>query len=455
MTQGAMQLERGLLSILEDALSRMISGNPQFETYQAPCDLTKLRSILMETADKLQDNYPYAHPLYAGQMIKQPHPIARMAYVLAQWVNPNNHAYEGGRASSFMEKEAVAALARMFDWKQHLGHLCSGGTVANLEAIWVASRISPNKLVVASQEAHYTHKRVCEILGIPFREIPTDAAGRMDLDALDSVVQEGNVGTVVATIGTTSLGSIDPLAAILEQQKRHGFRVHADAAYGGYFVLADGLSPQTSEHLRAMKLVDSIVIDPHKHGLQPYGAGCVLFRDPSVGRFYQHESPYTYFTSAELHLGEITLECSRPGATAVALWATQRLLPHEKDSEFSRGLDQCLFAARKFAEWLKASAMFELIHEPELDILVFAVKARSASQASASARRVFEAAAKMGLHLALIRVRKEIASAASGQMEWDQSEVLCLRTCLIKWDHADWLESIISKLSDAWKETAP
>ena len=83
---------------------------------------------------------------------------------------------------------------------------------------------------------------------------------------------------------------------------------------------------------------DSIVIDPHKHGLQPYGCGCVLFRDPAVGRFYKHDSPYTYFTSKELHLGEISLECSRAGAAAVALWATQRLLPLKPGGEFARGL---------------------------------------------------------------------------------------------------------------------
>ena len=76
----------------------------------------------------------------------------------------------------------------------------------------------------------------------------------------------------------------------------------------------------------AIGQADSIVIDPHKHGLQPYGCGCVLFRDPAVGRFYKHDSPYTYFTSKQLHLGEISLECSRAGAAAVALWATQQLL---------------------------------------------------------------------------------------------------------------------------------
>jgi tyrosine decarboxylase/aspartate 1-decarboxylase len=83
---------------------------------------------------------------------------------------------------------------------------------------------------------------------------------------------------------------------------------------------------------------DSLVIDPHKHGLQPYGCGCVLFRDPAVGRFYKHDSPYTYFTSKELHLGEISLECSRAGAAAVALWATQQLLPLTPGGEFARGL---------------------------------------------------------------------------------------------------------------------
>ena len=75
------------------------------------------------------------------------------------------------------------------------------------------------------------------------------------------------------------------------------------------------------------------MIDPHKHGLQPYGCGCVLFRDPAVGRFYKHDSPYTYFTSTELHLGEISLECSRAGAAAVALWATQRLLPLKPEGD--------------------------------------------------------------------------------------------------------------------------
>ena len=99
-------------------------------------------AILRDTAAALRDNYPYAHPLYAGQMLKPPHPIARAAYALAMSINPNNHARDGGRASSTMEIEAVARIAAMFKWPQHLGHLTSGGTFANLEALWVAGQIA-------------------------------------------------------------------------------------------------------------------------------------------------------------------------------------------------------------------------------------------------------------------------------------------------------------------------
>ena len=97
----------------------------------------------------------------------------------------------------------------------------------------------------------------------------------------------------------------------------------------------------------AIAACDSVVVDPHKHGLQPYGCGAVLFADPAVGRFYLHDSPYTYFTSDDLHLGEISLECSRAGAAAAALWLTFRLLPLTPD-----GLGQVLAAGRRAAlDW--------------------------------------------------------------------------------------------------------
>ena len=389
---------------LESALERLRAGFADLPDLDDTFPLSPtgrggqgVREVLAEVAERLQDNYPYFHPLYAGQMMKPPHPVARLAYALAQSINPNNHALDGGRASSAMEKEAVAEIAQMVGWEEHLGHLTSGGTVANLEALWVAGRLHAGKVIVASMQAHYTHQRISGVLGLPFEAIPCDWRGRMDPAALERRLKAGDVGTVVATIGTTATGAVDPLPAILDLRQRFEFRLHADAAYGGYFGLAANLSAETRRTYERLREVDSIVIDPHKHGLQPYGCGCVLFHDPTVGRFYKHDSPYTYFSSTQLHLGEISLECSRPGAAAVALWATQRLLPLVADGEFARGLAAGRKAALALYERVKGDRRFVTAAPPELDILVWAPRAASVSEASARARRLFEETARRHL----------------------------------------------------------
>ena len=205
-----------------------------------------------------------------------------------------------------------------------------------MEALWVSGKLNPDKLILASEMAHFTHARISEVLRLKFKSIPCNDFAQMDLNALEKELKKGKVGTVVATLGTTGSGSIDPLPEILSLREKYGFRLHVDSAYGGYFILADNLSKSTRQAFDLISQADSIVVDPHKHGLQPLGCGCVIFKDPDVGRFYKHDSPYTYFRSQDLHLGEITLECSRPGAAAVALWATQKLLPMTPGGAFRR-----------------------------------------------------------------------------------------------------------------------
>ncbi len=140
---------------------------PEFE--RATSGAEEISATLMATAERLQNTYPYHHPLYAGQMLKPPHPIALLTYTLAMSINPNNHALEGGRATSPMEKEAVAQIAAMFGWETFLGHLCGGGTMANLEALWVAGQLAPGKTILASAQAHYTHERISKVSAIAVR----------------------------------------------------------------------------------------------------------------------------------------------------------------------------------------------------------------------------------------------------------------------------------------------
>jgi glutamate/tyrosine decarboxylase-like PLP-dependent enzyme len=334
-----------------------------------------------ELAGRLRGNYPFFHPSYAGQMLKPPHPAAIAGYLATMLINPNNHALDGGPATGAMEKEVTAQLAAMFGLDTHLGHLTSSGTIANLEALYVARELHPGLGIAYSAEAHYTHSRMCGVLGIEGTAVATDHAGRMDTGALDTLLAGGRIGTVVATAGTTALGAIDPVHEVLAIARRHGARVHVDAAYGGFFTLLAGLGDRAGldpAPWRAIAACDSVVVDPHKHGLQPYGCGAVLFADPEVGRFYLHDSPYTYFTSGDLHLGEISLECSRAGASAAALWLTLRLLPLTAD-----GLGAVLAAGRRaaldWAELIGRSGLLDLYQPPELDIVCYFPRQASAT----------------------------------------------------------------------------
>jgi glutamate/tyrosine decarboxylase-like PLP-dependent enzyme len=441
-------LDQESLKALVGAARKLDAGFSRLPAYENEASgIERLAEVLNTTAGRLQENYPYFHPLYAGQMLKPPHPVARLAYALAMWINPNNHALDGGRATSAMEKEAVAEIAGMFGWKNFLGHLCGGGTMANLEALWVAGQLHPRKKVLASAQAHYTHGRISGVLQLPFETVPCDALGRMDVQALAKRLERGDVGTVVATMGTTATGSVDPLPEILAMRAKYGFRIHADAAYGGYFVLAENLEEHAGQALERIGEADSIVIDPHKHGLQPYGCGCVLFRDPEEGRLYKHDSPYTYFSSDELHLGEISLECSRPGAAAAALWATQRLLPLKKGGEFARGLELGRKAALALFEKLRVDKRFETAFAPELDIVVFVPRAGSAGEVSVLSRKIFEAAAKRDLHLAVAELPIQFWGNNLGAMKRDRETLTCLRSVLMKPEHFDWVPRIWELLS--------
>lgn len=438
--QAELELLGRALQTLEKGFAALPDSTPQYDT-------AAIDTVLQEVAAKMADNYPYHHPRYAGQMLKPPHPVARLAYALSLWLNPNNHALDGGRASSAMEKECIEALGRLFELPAALGHLCGGGTMANLEALWVAGQLRPGRTIAASVQAHYTHSRISEVLGLPFTAIPATSDGRMDVAALRARLGQGDIGTVVVTLGTTGLGAVDPLADILALGHEFDFRVHVDAAYGGYFKLAAGLDPHAEAQYARLHEADSIVIDPHKHGLQPYGCGCILFGDPRVGALYRHDSPYTYFSSAELHLGEISLECSRPGAAAVALWATQRLLPMTQGGEFAAGLSKSLRAARRLWQHVRQSDRYVALMPPELDIVVFAVESRDARSASLRARDVFARAADAALYLALIELPVELVRSWWPDLEANAPKVTCLRSCLMKPEHLDSIDDIWNVLA--------
>ncbi len=436
------------LALLSDALTKLDDGFGELPNFTPAVDRNQLAAVLNTVAERMRDNYPYQHPFYLGQMLKPPHAVARLAYALALFINPNNQALDGGRASSAMEKEAVAMIAAMYGWDTHLGHLTGGGTLANMEGLWIAAEtMGRDKILVASEQAHYTHNRLSDVLGLNFEPVAIDSRGRMDLDHLKRLLDEHEVGTVIATLGTTAIGAVDPLPALLNLRDQYGFRIHVDSAYGGYFTLANNLAPSARAAYDAITEADSLAIDPHKHGLQPYGCGCILFKDPAVGTLYSHDSPYTYFSSDELHLGEISLECSRAGAAAVGLWATHQMLPPVAEGEFAQDISKCRAAALDLYQKIKADGRYIVPFAPELDIVIWLPKATSVTEAAAKAQQVFDAAAEKDIHLALATLPVSLFEGQLDGWDIDADYATCLRACVMKPEHIDWMDTIWARLA--------
>ncbi len=414
-------------------------------------EIADIEKLLPELTRRLKENYPFHHPSYAGQMLKPPHPAAWLAYSLSMSINPNNHALDGGPPTSEMEKEVIKDLANMAGYgSEYLGHLTSGGTVANLEALWIARELHPEKWIASTENAHYTHQRMCRILNTRHVTIPVSPEGMPDMNFLDA--HAGQIGTVVVTLGTTGEGIVEPLHVIKPWADKHGIRIHVDAAYGGFFKLVAGLEGINPEPWKLTGQADSIVIDPHKHGLQPYGCGSVLFNDPAIGRFYQHDSPYTYFTSDELHLGEITVECSRAGAAAAALWFTLRLIPLHQTGLGSILL-KCRRAAIKLAEGLNQSDKFRLYREPDLDIVCFfpASEKKSTSEVSRLSQEVFQTLMKRDrnpLFLSLFKVSSDTFKSLNPDYIIDCEQTVILRSTLMKPDHENYIPELLHRLEE-------
>jgi glutamate/tyrosine decarboxylase-like PLP-dependent enzyme len=190
-----------------------------------------------------------------------------------------------------------------------------------------------------------------------------------------------------------------------------------------------------------------VVIDPHKHGLQPYGCGAVVFNDPRVGRFYAHESPFTYFTSDDLHLGEISLECSRAGAAAAALWLTLRAVDLKPIVEAARR------AALAFADRLSASDTLRLHLDPELDIVTYLPPATTLSELDAATDAILHAGmADPDDPVFLSTIRVDAEHLAAHGLEADAPSARILRSVLMKPEHeaaTEWLATRVEALATA------
>ncbi len=452
---------RTLVNDILDFVSEYRNAFPPFEEapeLETPDPFPHFKKFFQ----RLRDMYPFFHPYYAGQMLKPPHPVALLAYFATMWFNPNNHALDGGPSTTWMEEEAMDMMKALFGWSRGIGHLTAGGTIANLEALWVARELGFGEAFFVSEDAHYTHRRIAQMLQVPFHPIPSTPEGKMKLEELENALRKHphpERTTVVATVGTTGPGAVDPVAGILELKQKYHFRLHIDGAYGLFFMVIrdDPLMEHVREDFLAVQHADSAVVDPHKHGLQPYGSGSVLYRERDVQKVFAHTSPYTYFTRETGHLGELTFECSRAGASAGAFWLTLQFFPLRSDKGFGPILKKTRKAALTWYDLLKRSHDYMPFIKPELDIIVYfpipKEKSLSCSSISRLTRSVFQKTMEHTpqLFLSIFKLDECRFHQLFPLYERDGNEVALLRSVLMKPEHEDLAEQCLTILEECYK----
>jgi len=427
---------------LEFARQRQAAPGALAGAAEFPLDVARFEAAWAEYRVRLDALASLASPGFAAQMAAAAHPVALLGYVAAMLLNPNNHDVRHGGATLAMEREVVAELAGMFGFPASAGgHLTSGGATANLDGIWSCRQRHPRGAIAFSEDAHFVHQRICRLIGAEAIVIPCDRRGRIEVARLEDLLRQGRVGCVVLSAGTAALGAVDPIDEVVALRRIYSFSIHVDASYGGFFALLkdDPEAPIPARAFAAIAACDSVAVDPHKHGYQPYGCGCSLFRDGAAGLFAQ-SSPYT---DAAARSG---FECSRPGAAAGALWLTLRCLPLCGGEGFGPILRACLDAARRLAARLDRSESLALHLPPELGIVAFLPRVRGGAAIGAASRALLATAQAEGLSLSILRTDAARLAGNGADVAAADGPVDILRMVLMKPEQRDFVPTMVAAL---------
>jgi glutamate decarboxylase len=390
-------LERSIEEIEADFSSAVIPEEPSYVSEYTDFVTEKLVAQSVHTAA----------PGFIGHMTSAlPYfmlPLSRIMTAL----NQNLVKVETSKAFTPLERQVLAMLHRlvyaaeddfygrwMHDSQRALGAFCSGGTVANVTALWAAR----NRLcaadgafrgiaaegfgralrhlgcdglaVLVSRRGHYSLGKAADLIGIGrdnLIRVETDDKNHIDIDCLKRACDRlaaDNIRplAIVGIAGTTETGSVDPLNELADIAAELGCHFHVDAAWGGPTLFSE----RHRQLLAGIERADSVTLDAHKQLYVPMGAGMVLFKDPAALSAIEHHAAYILRHGSK-DLGSHTLEGSRPG---------KALLVHAGLSVIGRKgyellIDLGLERARQFSGMIDAHADFELTSSPELNIFTY------------------------------------------------------------------------------------
>ncbi|GLR72512.1 pyridoxal-dependent aspartate 1-decarboxylase PanP [Agaribacter marinus] len=288
--------------------------------------------------------------------------------------------------------------------RHSLGAFCSGGTIANITALWVARNkiLGPDKDfrgvgnaglvnayrhyninnigIMASRRGHYSLGKTIDVLGIGRENMLSLPSPNQVLEPKDALrvgreyQDDGNkMLAIVGIAGTTETGHVDPLDELADVANELGCWFHVDAAWGGATLFSDVYR----DKLKGIEKADSVTIDAHKQMYVPMGAGMTIFKDPAHSNAVRHHAQYILREGSK-DLGATTLEGSRNGM-AMMLYSSLHI--------FGKGgyqllIDRSIQLAHRFAELINSHPDFELVTEPTLSILTYRLRPATLSALS-------------------------------------------------------------------------
>ena len=398
------------------ALPRIHSGVPQVELSrlfrdtemleaQEPGGFAEYANFLAETV--VPNSINMGSLRCFGHMTSIPPGFMHVVADLIGRLNQNVVKSEASRALSLVERQTLGLLHRLVyrrerafydEHVQHhdstLGIVCSGGTLANMTALWCARNAcfppgpgfdsveesgwaaalrrhdAEGAVILGSERMHYSMQKAASVLGLGSAaalEVCVDAQQRIDLQALEDAIADCRrrrlrIVALVGVAGSTDCGSIDPLAALARIARRERIHFHVDAAWGLGLLCSERHRPS----LEGIEQADSVTLDGHKQLYLPIGVGVVLLRDPQAVRSIEKRAPYMLHAGSG-DLGRFSMEGSRVGS-ALLMHASLALIgPHGYGALIERHLAH----ASQLADMVAASDDFELLQLPQTNIVLY------------------------------------------------------------------------------------
>jgi len=319
------------------------------------------KSVLVELQSKLQEDRTHNSGKILGSMCNAPHTFAKRVYVRCLEKNLGDPGLFPATAK--LEREAIHMLGSLLSNPMACGHIVSGGTEANILAMWVARNSNKkHNEVVVPVSAHISFDKAADLLNLKLIKVKLNPFFQIDVTAAEEAITSKTVA-IVGIAGTTELGVVDPIAELSEIAVNHGLYLHVDAAFGGFVLpFLKTIGSNVPEFDFRLPGVRSITMDPHKMGLAPIPAGGILFREEATMNLIGKRVPYLAGGETE----HTTLLGTRSGASAVAVWT---LLKHLGKEGYTTVVKNCMRLTRKLAEGVQRISGVNLVIPPTMNIV--------------------------------------------------------------------------------------